>query len=150
MKMVNDVVISRVFDAKVDNVWKEWTNQELLKEWWGPKMFTNPICEIELRVGGTMNIHMRAPDGKIYPMKGTYKEIIENEKIVFTSIAMDNEGDELFEIMNIIEFADANNKTKLTMTANVTRINKESSKYLDGMEEGWNMSFDKLEEVLSK
>src|SRR5579871_3024258 len=84
-----DLVITRVFDAPRELVFKAWTEHERLKRWWGPKNFTNPVCEVDSRPGGAMRIDMRAPDGRVYPMTGRYEEIVEPERIVFTSGALD-------------------------------------------------------------
>ena len=70
-----ELVLARVFDAPREVVFKAWTNVEHLKRWWGPKNFTNPVCEVDVRPGGAMRIHMRGPDGTIYPMTGVFQEI---------------------------------------------------------------------------
>ena len=50
--MEKEITIERVFNAPIDLVWKAWTKAEEIKEWWGPNGVTNPICEIDPRVGG--------------------------------------------------------------------------------------------------
>jgi uncharacterized protein YndB with AHSA1/START domain len=49
---VEDLVITRVFDAPREAVWKAWTDPKRFMRWWGPKGFTSPACKIDLRVGG--------------------------------------------------------------------------------------------------
>ena len=82
------LVIERVFDAPRGLVFKAWTEPRRLAQWWGPKGFTNPVCEIDARPGGTLRIVMRAPDGAEHPMKGVLREVIEPERLVFTNIAI--------------------------------------------------------------
>ena len=53
------LVIKRVFNAPRTLVFKAWTDPKQLVQWWGPKDFTNPVCEVDVRSGGTMSIHMR-------------------------------------------------------------------------------------------
>ncbi|HXP75753.1 MAG TPA: SRPBCC domain-containing protein, partial [Stellaceae bacterium] len=55
------VVITRVFDAPRTLVFKAWTDAAHLARWWGPKGFTNPVCEVDARPGGGLRIVMRAP-----------------------------------------------------------------------------------------
>ena len=57
-----EVTITRVFDAPRATVFRAWTDADRLARWWGPKGFTNPVCEIDARVGGAIRIHMRRPD----------------------------------------------------------------------------------------
>jgi uncharacterized protein YndB with AHSA1/START domain len=55
------LVLTRVFDAPRELVFKAWTETERLKRWWGPKGFTNPVCELDARPGGSYsNSHARA------------------------------------------------------------------------------------------
>ena len=84
-----EITITRIFDAPRETVFKAWTDAAQLAQWWGPKGFTNPVCEIDARVGGAIRIHMRSPDGSVYPMKGEFREIVPPERIVFTNIAVD-------------------------------------------------------------
>jgi len=57
-----EVTITRVFDAPRATVFRAWTDADRLARWWGPKGFTNSVCEIDARVGGAIRIHMRSPD----------------------------------------------------------------------------------------
>jgi uncharacterized protein YndB with AHSA1/START domain len=45
-----------------------------------------PVCELDVRPGGAIRIHMRGPDGTVYPMTGAYQEIVEPERLVFTAL----------------------------------------------------------------
>src|ERR1700739_195794 len=84
-----EITITRVSDAPRLLVFKAWTDAKALAQWWGPKGFTNPVCELDVRVGGAIRIHMRSPDGSVYPMKGEFREIVPPERLRFTHIARD-------------------------------------------------------------
>ena len=56
-----DLVITRIFDAPVEEVWKAWTDPDYVTRWWGPTGFTSPSCKIDFREGGKFVFHMRAP-----------------------------------------------------------------------------------------
>jgi hypothetical protein len=58
------MVVTRVFDAPRELVWKAWTDPKYAMQWWGPKGFTAPFCEMDFRVGGKFLYCMRAPDGQ--------------------------------------------------------------------------------------
>src|SRR5215471_5530713 len=86
------VTLIRVFDAPRALVWKAWTDPKMMAQWFGPRGFTNPICELDVRIGGSLRIVMRGPDGTDYPMKGKFREITPPERLVFTNIAIDKDG----------------------------------------------------------
>lgn len=142
--VAQELVLTRVFDAPRELVFKAWTEPERLQRWWGPNRFTNPVCEVDVRPGGTIRIHMRAPDGMVYPMTGVYHEVVTPERIVFTSVALDGNGDALFEILNTVTFAEDGGKTTLTLHAKVVKVTAAAAPYLAGMETGWSQSLDRL------
>jgi uncharacterized protein YndB with AHSA1/START domain len=123
---------------------------ERLTHWCGPKDFTNPVCELEPRPGGAIRIHMRAPDGIVYPMTGVFQEILEPERFVFTSAALDERGNPLFEVLNRVTFAEDGSRTKLTLQASVVKATAQAAPYLAGMEQGWSQSLDRLTAYLAK
>jgi uncharacterized protein YndB with AHSA1/START domain len=86
------VTVTCVFDAPRVLVWKTWTDPKMMARWFRPRGFTNPVCELDLRVGGSLRIVMRGPDGGDYPMKGVFREVIMPERLVFTNIAVDKEA----------------------------------------------------------
>lgn len=141
-----ELIITRIFDAPREDVFKAWTEVERLRRWWGPKNFTNPVCEVDVRPGGAMRIHMRAPDGVVYPMTGVFHEIAEPERLIFTASALDAAGKPLFEQLTTVTFEDVGGKTKLTVHNSFSKIRPEAAPHLAGAETGWNMSLDRLAE----
>lgn len=144
LNFLNKLTVTRNINAPRELVFKAWTDKNMLEKWWGPYGFTNPVCEIEVKAGGGIYIDMKGPDGTIYPMDGEFHEIIPNEKIVFTSAALDAEGKRLFEVMNTVTFHYEDGKTKLMLEAVVSKIKSEGLHHIDGMNEGWNQSLDRL------
>ena len=145
-----ELVITRVFDAPREMVWKAWTDPEHVMRWWGPKDFTNPVCELDVRPGGAILIHMRGPDGVVIPNKGVFHEIVEPERLVLTTSAFeDEEGNPQLEVLNTVTFEEQGGKTKLTLRVVVVKATPEVEGALAGMEEGWNQSLDRLAEALS-
>jgi uncharacterized protein YndB with AHSA1/START domain len=71
-----ELVLTRVFDAPRELVFKAWTDPKQVAQRWGPRGFSNPVCELDLRPGGVFRLHMRGPDGTVYPMTGVYHEIV--------------------------------------------------------------------------
>jgi uncharacterized protein YndB with AHSA1/START domain len=81
-----DLVLERVVDVPRELVWKAWTDPEQLKKWFTPAPWQTVDCEIDLRPGGIFRTVMRSPEGKEFDNgAGCYLEVIENEKLVWTS-----------------------------------------------------------------
>ena len=87
-----DLTIVREFDAPRMRVWQYWSEPELFKKWWGPKIFTCPVSKIDCRVGGKYLHCMQWPDGKRIWSTGVYKEIIPFTRIVCTDSFSDENG----------------------------------------------------------
>jgi uncharacterized protein YndB with AHSA1/START domain len=145
-----ELVLTRVFDAPRELVFKAWTDPKQVAQWWGPRGFSNPVCELDLRPGGAIRIHMRGPDGTVYPMAGVYNEVVEPERLVFTSAALDADGKPIFEVLTTVTFAEQGSKTKQILRARVIKSTGEAAPYLAGMEAGWMQSLERLAESLAK
>jgi uncharacterized protein YndB with AHSA1/START domain len=143
--------INRTVNATRAVVFKAWADQELLAQWWGPRGFTNPVCELDARPGGAIHIEMRGPDGTTYPMKGIVHELTWPERLVITSSALEDEkGEPQLEVRNTVLFIGLGDKTKLMLTAAVIKATSAALRAVEGMEAGWNQSLDRLEELLAK
>src|ERR1700675_3192651 len=113
-----ELILTRIFGAPRGLVFRAWTDPQHMARWWGPRGLTNPVRELDVRPGGLKRIDMRGPDGTNYPMKGVFHEIVEPERLVFTSTALeDAAGKSLVEILNTITLDDYNGLTKLTLHA---------------------------------
>ncbi len=146
-----ELTITRVFDAPRALVFKAWVDVKMLAQWWGPAGFTNPVCEIDPRPGGKIRIHMRAPDGTVYPMTGEFREVVEPERISFASWAHgEADGPPAFGVLNTVTFEEQGGRTKLTLVAKPFDLTPAAAPYLQGMEQGWGTSIDRLAELVSK
>src|SRR5437016_3052796 len=136
-----EITITRMFDAPRTAVFQAWTDAGQLAQWWGPKGFTNPVCEIDVRVGGAIRINMRNPDGNIYPMQGEFREIVPPERLVFTNIAVDAAGNPIIEGFTTVTFAEnggkKGGKTTMTLHTRGRAVVDYAVGYLNGMEAGW-------------
>ncbi len=145
-----ELTITRIFNAPREIVFKAWTDPKELAKWWGPKTFTNPVCEVDLKLGGTLRIVMRAPDGGEYPMQGIFREIVPPSRLVFTNIALDKDGHHIIEGLTSVTFADDGGKTKLTLQTRGVAVVDYAAAYLQGMEAGWTQSLEKLEALVRR
>ncbi len=166
MNEENKIIIEKVINASRKDVWRAWTEPELIKKWWGPEGFSAPSIKIDLKVGGKYIFSMHGPkdsewDKDMYSA-GTYKEIVPNEKLVVTDYFSDENG----KMMKPADYGmDSNFPGELTVTVlfeeteqGKTKLSiiypppekKEQLKAMlaSGMKEGWNSSLDKLKNVL--
>ena len=155
LPMGGELVITRVFDAPREVVWKSWTDPESFMRWWGPRGFTSPACEIDLRVGGKYLACMRSPEGQEYWSTGVYREIVPKEKIVYTDSFSDAEGNAVPashyglpgdwppELVVTVTFEERGRKTKMTLRHEGIPPDMASE-----CEAGWSGSLDKLAEAI--
>ncbi len=152
------LVVTRVFDAPRQLVWKAWTDPKYVAQWWGPKGFTAPVCKMDFRVGGKFLFCMRAPDGRELWTGGEYFEIVAHEKIVYSMYFADAEGnkveaaqygieheamDDAHDVILFEDFGDG--QTKLTLIGNESMESAKES----GQLEGWNQILDKIAAVVA-
>jgi uncharacterized protein YndB with AHSA1/START domain len=142
---IERMVVTRVFDAPRELVWKAWTDPKYVMQWWGPQGFTAPFCEMDFRVGGKFLYCMRAPDGQEFWNGGEYHEIVLHEKIVSSMYFSDSKGNKVEPAQlgieheaidgahDVILFEDlGNGQTKLTFIGNETMQNAVNSGQLEG------------------
>jgi uncharacterized protein YndB with AHSA1/START domain len=128
-----EITITRTFDAPRALVFQAWTDAAMLAQWWGPKGFTNPRCEFDAKVGGVIRIDMRAPDGAIYPMQGEIREIVPPERLVFTNMALDANGNAMTAGLTTVTFAEEGGKTTLILHTRGSALVEQAIPYLQGM-----------------
>jgi PhnB protein len=159
-----EFVISRVFDAPRELLWKCFTETDHLKQWWGPKGFKVIAAKMDLRVGGTYHYGLRAPDGTLMWGKFTYREIVPQRKLVFVSSFSDEAGgiarhpvnkDWPLEMLSVFSFEDEpGGKTKFTVRwqpHNATPAERQAFEAgRDGMRQGWRGTMDQLAAHLGK
>jgi uncharacterized protein YndB with AHSA1/START domain len=142
--MYRSIVITRIYDAPPKVVFRAWIDPAPLASWWGPKGFTNPVCETDPRVGGHWRIVMRGPDGTEYPCGGVYREIAEPHRLTFTNCPSSADGKVVLNGLTTVVFEDMGGRTKLTLMTCATAMVDYAAAFLKGMEAGWSQSLDRL------
>ncbi len=139
-----EVILTRTFKAPRELVFRAWTDPAQLAQWWGPSIFTNPVCEADPRVGGKWHIVMRSPDGTDYPCGGVYEEVLPPARLVFTNNALAPDGSMILRGHTTVTFAAHEGGTLLTLKTRAAALIPEMVNALKGMEQGWSQSLDKL------
>jgi uncharacterized protein YndB with AHSA1/START domain len=144
-----EVCMTRRVAASPDVVFWAWIERKQLAKWWGPKGFTNPVCEVDARIGGAILIDMRSPEGVVYPMTGRFVTIDRPHRLVFVTAAIDGEGKPMFEVTNTVTFTEMRGGTEISLVARVTKMKPGAPpKHIAGMSQGWCEGLDRLEELV--
>jgi uncharacterized protein YndB with AHSA1/START domain len=140
--------LHRFFAAPRDLVFSAWTKPEMLAQWWAPKGFTIPRCELEAKGGGKIYLEMKAPDGTVYPMSGRIVEFYAPYRFHFTSTPLDKDGNAIFETWTSVFLEEKEGGTEVTLDVHVMSMTEAAPMYLRGMKEGWSQSLEKLAQLL--
>jgi uncharacterized protein YndB with AHSA1/START domain len=141
-----EVVLTRVIDAPRELVFDAWTDPEHMAQWWGPRGYSVPACELDPRPGGVLSLVMRDSDGNDSRVHGTYREVVRPERLVFTAIVPGPDGETLVETLQTITLMEQEGRTHLTVRARVDRLAPGASWMIEGMDDGWGQSLDRLAE----
>ncbi len=139
------LTLKRRLQAPPAKVFAAWTDPEKIMRWMGPADFTTPQAESDARVGGRYRFGMLSPEGEQHVVRGIYREVVANEKLVFTWAWDAAPGEEPYESLVTVLFKPDDGGTLLTLTHE--RLFDEESR--DGHEKGWNGSLDKLEKLVA-
>ena len=138
------ILITRVFEAPRQLVYKAYTTPELIKRWWGGDRGEVTIAEVDLRVGGRWRYVLKANSEFEVGFHGEYREIIPNERIVSTEIF---EGAPDAEAVVEHTFTETNGRTTLTMLMQLPSRAVRDTIIDSGMEGGLQEAMDHLEQV---
>ncbi len=145
---VRELTLTRTFDAPRDLVFAAFTDPLQLARWWGPHNFTNPVCEIDARVGGKLRIDMRGPAGTaydiIYKLTGTVREVAPPERLVFTVALHEDDGSICLENLTSVTFTEHAGRTTITLHVRVIQATAAAEAHLAGMEAGWSQGLERL------
>jgi uncharacterized protein YndB with AHSA1/START domain len=140
-----EVVITRVVDAPRALVFDAWTDPRHIPQWMtGPEGWTMPVCEIDLRPGGSWHYVWRKADGVEMAMSGAVKEVSAPERLVTT----ESWGPEWPETLNTLVLTETGGRTTITLTILYPSKQARDAALQTGMKEGMDQSFARLEALL--
>jgi uncharacterized protein YndB with AHSA1/START domain len=138
------VRIERTFEAPAEEVFDAWTSEEVIRRWFKPgENWGTPSAEVDLRVGGTVQVVMRDPDGGEVGAKGEYTLIDRPNKLAFTWTFDD---DPTNQQMIELEFTEQDGATTvLFVNSNISEEARRDAQY-----GGWRACFDNMELALAE
>lgn len=138
--------IRRVIKAPRDRVYAAWTDPIELRKWFGPESVQTRNLFADARVGGEFRWDLINSEGEEMTMRGEFRELQPNKKVVFTWRWEDDEDWKNHISVVTVELDDAEGGTELRLTHE--QLPNEQSR--DGHTVGWNSALDKLEKLFSK
>ncbi len=163
-----DVTLSRLFDAPRALVFRAWTDDHMMSQWWGPHGLT-ATARMDARVGGSYELVMHAANGEDYPLTGTFLDIVLNERIVmemhvgghpanwhdylaelYTKAGGPPDTKPSLSLITRVTFADEAGGTRLTVTQTYRSAADRDAFIEMGSAGGWGQSFEKLAALLLK
>jgi uncharacterized protein YndB with AHSA1/START domain len=150
-----ELSFERLLDATPAELWATWTDPELIKQWWCPRPYTTPECEIDLSPGGRFITVMKGED---FEFRGVacILEVVPYKRIVWTSALHPGfaprefaaDGSEGFPFTAVHTFDDAGDgRTRYTATT-IHKDAADRDKHGQmGFEGGWGTCAEQMAEV---
>jgi uncharacterized protein YndB with AHSA1/START domain len=136
--------LQRTLPARREVAWRALTDPDELAKWWGPKGFTAPSVEFDLRVGGRFRIAMQPPDGELFYLSGEFKEVDPPARLGYTFVWDPPDPDDR-ETLVTLSLQDRGEETEVVLVQGEFATKERQALH----EGGWTESFERLERVLS-
>jgi uncharacterized protein YndB with AHSA1/START domain len=140
------IAITRIFDAPRERVWKEWTEPAPFADWFGGGEAEVPLTSVtmDVKAGGSWRATMFAgPERLEIRWKGSYREVVEPERLVFT--ISDQPGDDTFELIIVVLRDLGDGRTEMRFQ----QLGRMSAAQYKAAESGWSTFFDRMDEHLT-
>ena len=145
-----EMFIEREFDAPREHVFKAFTRSELYVQWIGPRDLEMELDKFEPKSGGSWRYVSKDKDGKEYSFHGVNHEVLPPSRIIdtFEYEGLPESGHVSLERADFIELPDG--RTKVISQTVFLSVADRDGMMEDGMEEGLNQSYERLDELLEK
>lgn len=144
---MHEIVMSRVFNAPRDLVFKTITDPELIPQWWGQRESLTIVDTMDVRAGGLWRYIQRDPHGNEYAFHGVYHSITP-ERVIDTFEFEGMPGHVILETMTLE--AQPDGTTRVTVSSVFQSVADRDGMLASGMEDGSNESYDRLDELLAR
>jgi uncharacterized protein YndB with AHSA1/START domain len=139
----HEVVMTRIFEAPRDLLFKIMTDPESIPHWWGRHGSTMVVDKMDLRPGGAWRFVEHAADGSQHAFRGEYGEIVPPERVAQTFEYEGVPGHIVRETMTLEDLGD--NRTRVTVVSLFDSVEDRDNLLKSGMEVGANETWNRLE-----
>ena len=143
----HEIIMTRIFNAPRELVFKVITDPQHIPQWWGPKIYTTVVDKMEVKAGGLWRYIQKGKDGNEFAFHGVYHSIEAPTRVVDTFEFEGMPGHVLMETMTLE--AQADGKTKVTVSSVFQSVADRDGMLQSGMADGSNESYDRLDEILA-
>ena len=147
------IKVVREFDAPIEQVWKAWTDKNLLDKWWAPKPWKAKTKSMDFREGGVWLYYMEGPDGTKSYCRADFKKIVPNKSYIGDDAFCDENGNITNELPGMhwkVMFSQTGTGTKVDVE--ITFDSKaDMEKIIEmGFKDGFSSAHTNLDELLEK
>jgi uncharacterized protein YndB with AHSA1/START domain len=142
-----EVTIEREFAAPRERVFAAFVDAEQIVQWWGRRESTTIVDKMEARDGGDWRFVERNPDGSENAFRGSYREVNEPERIVYT---FEWEGMPGYVCLEQVDFEAHGERTRIVTKTTFFAQGERDGMLESGMEIGLNESYEMLDELLTR
>ena len=143
----DQILVTREFDAPRHLVFKAWTTPELVARWWPANHGDPTVTEIDLRVGGRWRYVFVTPDGTEVGFHGEYREVVPDERIVYTEMYEGAPDDDATPTVNTLTLTEQDGRTTLQLLTEAPTTAVRDAILESGMESGLQAGLDILEQI---
>jgi uncharacterized protein YndB with AHSA1/START domain len=136
--------MKRIVRAPASAVFRACTEPQELAKWWGPRGFTTPAIELDLRVGGRYRFAMRPPEGDLFHLTGEFREVDPPSRLAYTFVWESPDPDDRETVVSLA-FRDVDGSTEVHFTQGMFATEGRRALH----EQGWTESFERLQGLLS-
>jgi uncharacterized protein YndB with AHSA1/START domain len=140
-----EIVVTRVFDAPRELVFRAYTDPDAIPHWWGPRRLTTTVDKMDVRPGGVWRFVHHDADGTEYAFNGVYREVVPPERLIST---FEFEGMPGHISVDTLALEEHDGKTTLTTTSLFETPEDRDGMLKSGMESGMRETLDRLAEHL--
>jgi uncharacterized protein YndB with AHSA1/START domain len=140
------LTITRVFDAPRERVWREWTEPERFADWYGGAEGEVPVSTVsmDVREGGAWRATMFfGPDRREINWHGSYREVVEPERLVLTFC--DQPDEDLYELVIVMLTDLGDGRTEM----HFQQLGRMTPEQYKAAGKGWGAFFDRMVEDLA-
>ena len=143
------LILDYEIDANCNSVYNAWTDLKIFQKWFCPTGFSVALAEMDLKAAGYFRIHMKSPEGEIYPTKGEYILLDRPNRIVYRDSWDDNRENNEPTIVEII-FEPLGHKTLMKIYSSFATEKQKDNVLSSGIVDGWKMFFENLNRVIKE
>jgi uncharacterized protein YndB with AHSA1/START domain len=144
---IQEVVVTHIFDAPRELVFRVYSEPNLIPLWWGPRYMKTTVDKMDFRPGGSWRFIQSDGFGNVYPYHGVYHEIAPPLRLVYTFEFESMPGNISLETGN---FEQLNDQTRVTNKSIFQSIADRDGMILSGVDDDITESYDRFVEVLNK